>query len=155
MELWEVIIAIGSVGIFILIALRMFLYRPTEENPLKSKKKDEIITTKEGVAIQIKALSDTINRLKADNKSLSSSNSRYKRLDRDESYDTESDKPVPLEILKEAAKRFGMNPDALDSNPELVEWLQEQAKDPEVKKIILQQIKSKKPEDIYSDLPGV
>lgn len=155
MELWEVIVAIVAVGIFILVALRMFLYRPTDENPLKSKKKDEIITTKEGVAIQIKALSDTINRLKADNKSLASSNARYKSIDREESYESESDAPVPLEILKEAAKRLGMDPAALDSNPALVEWLQEQAKDPEVKKIILQQIKSKKPEDIYSDLPGV
>lgn len=155
MELWEVVIIIVSIGIFSLIAMRMFLHRPTDENSLKSRKKDEIITAKEGTAIQIKALSDTINRLKADNKSLSSSNSRYKRLNTDESYEPESDKPVPLEILKEAAKRLGMNPDALDSNPELVEWLQEQAKDPEVKKIILQQIKSKKPEDMYSDLSGV
>ena len=155
MELWEVIITIVSVGIFILIALRMFLHRPTEENSLKSKKKDEIITTKEGVSIQIKALSDTINRLKADNKSLSSSNARYKRIDREEGYDEESDKPVPIEIIKQAAKALNMDPAALDNNPELVEWIQEQAKDPEVKKIILQQIKSKKPEDNYSDLSGV
>lgn len=153
MELWEYLITIVSVGIFILIALRMFLHRPTEENPLKSKKKDEIITTKEGVSIQIKALSDTINRLKADNKSLSSSNARYKRLDRDEAYDEPNDKPVPIEILKEAAKRLNMNPEALDNNPELVEWLQDQARDPDVRKLIFQQIK--KPTDEYSDLPGV
>lgn len=154
MELWEYLITIVSVGIFILIALRMFLHRPTDENSLKSKKKDDIITAKEGTTIQIKALSDTINRLKADNKSLSSSNSRYKRINSDESYEPESDKPIPLVVLKEAAKRLNINPEALDDNPELVEWLQEQAKDPDVKKLILQNIKSK-PTDQYSDIPGV
>lgn len=154
MELWEVIIAIVSVGIFILIALRMFLYRPTDENSQKSKKKEEIITGKEGYAIQVKTLSDTINRLKQDNKSLSSSNARYKHISRDESYEVEDDKPIPLVVLKEAAKRLNMDPAALDNNPELVEWLQEQAKDPDVKKLILQNIKSKST-DIYTDVSGV
>ena len=155
MELYEVVIIIVSVGIFILIGGRMYLHRPTYENLQKSNKKDEIVTGKEGYAIQIKTLSDTINRLKMDNKSLASSNARYKRIDKDETYDTENDKPVPIEILREAAKRLNMDPKALDENPALVEWLQEQARDPEVKKLIFQQIKFKKPEDIYTDIPGV
>ena len=154
MELWELTIIIVLIGIFSLIAIRMFLYRPTDENSQKSKKKEDIITAKEGTTIQIKALSDTINRLKADNKSLASSNSRYKHISRDESYETEDDKPIPLVVLKEAAKRLNMDPAALDNNPELVEWLQEQAKDPDVKKLILQNIKSKST-DVYTDLSGV
>jgi len=150
MELWEVIIIIVSIGIFSLIAIRMIRQPKLVEKQEKTSKEMSI---KDAHAIEKKVYTETIETLKKSNRGLQ--NKINRQGGSQESYETDDDKPVPLDILKEAAKRLGMDPAALDNNPELVEWLQEQARDPEVKKIILQQIKAKKPEDDYSGLSGV
>ena len=150
MELWEVIIIIVSIGIFSLIAIRMIRQPKLVEKQEKASKE---LGIKDAHSIEKKVLGDTIETLKKSNRSLQNKINRQGNEDNINEIDEE--KPVPIEILKEAAKRLGMQPEALDNNPELLEWVQEQARDPEVRKIILQQIKSKKSEDIYTDLPGV
>lgn len=148
MELWEYSVIIVLVGIFILIGIRLF------RQPLAIQKQEKVtkeIGIRDAHAIEKKVLTDTIETLKKSQRGLQ--NKINRQGGESDSLEIDENKPVPIEILKQAATRLNMNPEALDNNPELVEWLQEQAKDPEVKKLIIQQIK--KPTDIYSNDPGV
>ena len=152
MELWELSILIIIVGAISLIAIRMFRAPQLIE---KKQKLSKEIGIKEAHAIEKQTLSETINTLRTRLKSETNRNNRLQGF-KNEDYVPDEDEDVPPEILKIAAKKLGLNEEALNE-PRTVKWIQEQLRSPEAKEMILEYIKSAKSQstDPYASIAEV
>lgn len=137
-EFYEILSLVFVVGIFTLIGVRWFIVSKNYENNVKKR---EISPTTE----KINAYKETLTLYKTENKSMQGKLNRLKgQKDRsnDQEYEEEEEPDIPLPILKQAAQQMGLKAEALD-DPSVLEWIQVQARDPSIKKLILQYAKSK------------
>lgn len=147
LQLWELSILIIIIGVIILIAIRLF----RQPNIIaKQQKASKEVTIKEAHGIEKQVLSETIDTLKKNNRSLQNTVNKIRGL---QDYDGNGEeKPVPIEMLQEVAK--GTRFEKFLENDDALEWVQEQLKDPEAKKllfgIIKQKATSKNSEDEFS-----